>query len=126
MGVEGICFPAEKADKVTLEENGIDEVRGRVGLVLPHAYSAVPSEFVFTAGVRLAQTRNSNGCICRLPTEASDLISLESRMQKRVAIDFTDLVAEPTHALSFGAPFETSNQMGAIIDVGTCRFSKHA
>ncbi|WP_109482275.1 phosphonoacetate hydrolase [Paraburkholderia sp. C35] len=53
----GICFSAEKADKVTLEENGIDEVLGLVGLPVPDVYSAGLSEFVFAAGVRLAQTR---------------------------------------------------------------------
>jgi phosphonoacetate hydrolase len=55
--LKGICFSAEKADKVTLEENGIDEVLGLVGLPLPDVYSAGLSEFVFAAGVRLAQTR---------------------------------------------------------------------
>ncbi len=55
--MKGICFSAEKADKVTLEENGIDEVLDLVGLPLPDVYSAGLSEFVFAAGVRLAQTR---------------------------------------------------------------------
>ena len=53
----GICFSAEKADKVTLEENGIGEVLDLVGLPVPDVYSAGLSEFVFAAGVRLAQTR---------------------------------------------------------------------
>ncbi|MBN3754385.1 phosphonoacetate hydrolase [Paraburkholderia sp. Tr-20389] len=53
----GICFSAEKADTVTREENGIDEVLELVGLPLPDVYSAGLSEFVFAAGVRLAQTR---------------------------------------------------------------------
>ncbi|MEM5434679.1 phosphonoacetate hydrolase [Paraburkholderia diazotrophica] len=55
--MKGICFSAEKADKVTLEENGIGEVLDLVGLPLPDVYSADLSEFVFAAGVRLAQTR---------------------------------------------------------------------
>jgi phosphonoacetate hydrolase len=55
--MKGICFSAEKADKVTLDENGIDEVLGLVGLPVPDVYSADLSEFVFAAGVRLAQTR---------------------------------------------------------------------
>ncbi|MDR7005046.1 phosphonoacetate hydrolase [Paraburkholderia strydomiana] len=55
--LNGICFSAEKADTVTREENGIDEVRELVGLPLPDVYSAALSEFVFAAGVRLAQTR---------------------------------------------------------------------
>ena len=55
--LKGICFSAEKADKVTREENGIDEVLDLVGLPVPDVYSAGLSEFVFAAGVRLAETR---------------------------------------------------------------------
>ncbi|MGA7776329.1 MAG: phosphonoacetate hydrolase [Paraburkholderia sp.] len=55
--LKGICFSAEKADTVTLEENGIGEVLDLVGLPVPDVYSAGLSEFVFAAGVRLAQTR---------------------------------------------------------------------
>ncbi|MEC5404732.1 phosphonoacetate hydrolase [Paraburkholderia sp. MPAMCS5] len=55
--LNGICFSAEKADKATREENGIDQVLDLVGLPLPDVYSADLSEFVFAAGVRLAQTR---------------------------------------------------------------------
>jgi phosphonoacetate hydrolase len=55
--LKGICFSAEKADKATRAENGIDAVLDLVGLPLPDVYSAGLSEFVFAAGVRLAQTR---------------------------------------------------------------------
>ena len=55
--LKGICFSAEKADTVTLEENGIADVLDLVGLPVPDVYSAGLSEFVFAAGVRLAQTR---------------------------------------------------------------------
>lgn len=55
--LKGICFSAEKADTVTLEENGVADVLGLVGLSVPDVYSAGLSEFVFAAGVRLAQTR---------------------------------------------------------------------
>jgi phosphonoacetate hydrolase len=55
--MKGICFSAEKADAATLEENGIDHVTELVGLPVPDVYSAGLSEFVFAAGVRLAQTR---------------------------------------------------------------------
>ncbi|HEY3048809.1 MAG TPA: phosphonoacetate hydrolase [Polaromonas sp.] len=51
----GICFSAEKADQVTLEENGIEDVLGLVGKPLPSVYSADLSEFVFAAGVKLMQ-----------------------------------------------------------------------
>lgn len=51
--MKGICFSSEKADQVTLEENGIADVMGLVGLPLPSVYSAALSEFVFVAGVKL-------------------------------------------------------------------------
>ncbi|HEY1328240.1 MAG TPA: phosphonoacetate hydrolase [Casimicrobiaceae bacterium] len=52
-GMDGICFSAEKADRVTRAENGIDDILGRVGKPLPSVYSAELSEFVFAAGVDL-------------------------------------------------------------------------
>jgi phosphonoacetate hydrolase len=55
--LDGICFSAEKADAVTLAENGIENVLDLVGLPVPDVYSAGLSEFVFAAGVRLAETR---------------------------------------------------------------------
>jgi phosphonoacetate hydrolase len=48
-----ICFSAEKADKATLQDNGISEVLSFVGKPLPDVYSADLSEFVFAAGVKL-------------------------------------------------------------------------
>ena len=53
--LRGICFSAEKADQVTLAENGIDEVLDLVGMPVPSVYSAELSEFVFAAGVKLMQ-----------------------------------------------------------------------
>lgn len=44
-----------KADQVTLAENGIDDVLGRVGMPVPSVYSAALSEFVFAAGVKLME-----------------------------------------------------------------------
>lgn len=55
--MKGICFSAEKADTATREENCIDRVPELVGLPVPDVYSAGLSEFVFAAGVRLAETR---------------------------------------------------------------------
>lgn len=52
---KGICFSAEKADQVTVEENGIGEVLAMTGKPLPSVYSADLSEFVFAAGVKLMQ-----------------------------------------------------------------------
>ncbi len=54
--LKGICFSAEKADTVTLADNGIADVLDLVGLPVPDVYSAGLSEFVFAAGVRLAET----------------------------------------------------------------------
>jgi phosphonoacetate hydrolase len=52
----GICFSSEKADQVTLAENGIENVLGRVGMPVPSVYSAELSEFVFVAGVKLMES----------------------------------------------------------------------
>jgi phosphonoacetate hydrolase len=51
----GICFSSEKADQVTLAENGIENVLDRVGMPVPSVYSAALSEFVFVAGVKLME-----------------------------------------------------------------------
>ncbi len=48
-----ICFSSEKADKTTLQENGIEDPCSLVGLPVPEVYSADLSEFVFAAGVKL-------------------------------------------------------------------------
>jgi phosphonoacetate hydrolase len=53
--LHGICFSAERADQVTREEHGIEEVLQLVGLPVPSVYSAQLSEFVFAAGVKLMQ-----------------------------------------------------------------------
>ena len=56
----GICFSAEKADQVTLAENGINGVLDWMGLPLPDIYSAALSEFVLAAGVKLMETRRAD------------------------------------------------------------------
>jgi len=53
--MKGICFSSEKSNEVTLAENGIADVLGLVGMPVPDVYSAELSEFVFAAGVKLAQ-----------------------------------------------------------------------
>jgi phosphonoacetate hydrolase len=55
--MKGICFSSEKADQVTVAENGIEGVLPLVGMAVPSVYSAELSEFVFAAGVKLMQTR---------------------------------------------------------------------
>jgi len=56
-GMQGICFSSEKADQLSLADNGITGVLELVGKPLPDVYSADLSEFVFAAGVKLMQTR---------------------------------------------------------------------
>jgi len=56
--LRGICFSAEKADQVTMAENGIDNAVDLVGMPVPSVYSAELSEFVFVAGVRLMETQH--------------------------------------------------------------------
>ncbi|WP_373503787.1 phosphonoacetate hydrolase [Aestuariivirga sp.] len=48
-----VAFSSEKADKVNLAENGIENVCAMVGMDVPDVYSAELSEFVFAAGVKL-------------------------------------------------------------------------
>ena len=52
-GMRGICFSSEKADQLTMEENGIQDILSLVGRPVPSVYSADLSEFVFAAGVQL-------------------------------------------------------------------------
>ena len=53
--LDGICFSAEKADQASRATHGIDDVVSLVGLPVPSVYSAALSEFVFAAGVKLAE-----------------------------------------------------------------------
>src|SRR5881628_1352631 len=53
--MKGICFSSEKADQVTLAENGTENVVQMVGMPVPSVYSAELSEFVFVAGVKLME-----------------------------------------------------------------------
>jgi len=52
-----VCFSAEKSDKTTLAEQGIDDARAYVGRPVPEVYSADLSEFIFAAGVKLMRDR---------------------------------------------------------------------
>jgi phosphonoacetate hydrolase len=48
-----IAFSSEKADKATLQDNGIADLLARIGKPLPEVYSADLSEFVMAAGVSI-------------------------------------------------------------------------
>ncbi|MFN4141043.1 phosphonoacetate hydrolase [Aestuariivirga sp.] len=50
-----VAFSSEKADKVSMAENGIADACGMVGMGVPDVYSAELSEFVFAAGVKLLE-----------------------------------------------------------------------
>jgi len=50
-----INFSAEKANLCSIEENGIDDVLGLVGMPLPEVYSAELSLFVFEAAIRILE-----------------------------------------------------------------------
>jgi len=52
---DGISFSAEKADKCTKKDNGIDNCPAYVGKPLPSEYSADLSLFVLEAGVRILE-----------------------------------------------------------------------
>lgn len=52
-----ICFSSEKSDRVSLAENGIDNVFDLVGMEVPSVYSAELSEFIFAAGVKLMESQ---------------------------------------------------------------------
>jgi phosphonoacetate hydrolase len=51
----GISFSAEKADKCTKKDNGIDNCLAYVGKPLPSVYSADLSLFVLEAGIRILE-----------------------------------------------------------------------
>ncbi len=48
-----IAFSSEKADKATVQDNGIGDVLVRIGMKLPDVYSSQLSEFVMAAGVSI-------------------------------------------------------------------------
>src|SRR5882757_4597018 len=48
-----IAFSSEKADKATMQDNGIEDLLARIGKPLPEVYSADLSEFVMAAGVSI-------------------------------------------------------------------------
>ena len=51
----GVCFSSERANQVTLADNGIDDVLTLAGMPVPSVYSAELSEFVFAAGCALLE-----------------------------------------------------------------------
>jgi phosphonoacetate hydrolase len=95
--LKGICFSSEKADQVTLAENGIEKIVERVGMPVPSVYSAALSEFVFVAGVKL------------LERERPDLMYLST----------TDYIQ---HKAAPGTP--TANEFYAMMDRNLARLDE--
>lgn len=56
----GVCFSAEKADQVSLADNGIEDVLDLVGRPLPSVYSADLSIFALAAGTEILRTRGAD------------------------------------------------------------------
>ena len=83
-----IAFSAEKADKATLNDNGIGNVLNFVGKPLPEVYSAGLSEFVFAAGVKLLDTTRPD--LMYLST--TDYIQHKAGPGTKVANDFYAMI----------------------------------
>ena len=86
--MKGICFSSEKADQLTMAENGIENVVARVGMPVPSVYSAELSEFVFVAGVRLME--NERPEVMYLST--TDYIQHKAAPGTAVANDFYAMI----------------------------------
>jgi phosphonoacetate hydrolase len=86
--LEGICFSAEKADQVTMADNGIADALGLTGLPVPSVYSAALSEFAFAAGVALLERQRPD--IMYLST--TDYVQHKAAPGTPAANDFTAMV----------------------------------
>jgi phosphonoacetate hydrolase len=53
--LRGICGSAERADRVSKADHGVDDALELAGMALPSVYSAELSEFVFAAGAALME-----------------------------------------------------------------------
>lgn len=79
-----VAFSSEKADKATLEDNGIAAAVDFVGKPVPDVYSAELSEFVFAAGVKLMDAMRPD--LMYLST--TDYIQHKAAPGSRLANDF--------------------------------------
>jgi len=94
--LQGICFSSEKADQVSMAENGIEKVLERVGMPLPSVYSAALSEFVFVAGVKLMERERPD--LTYLST--TDYIQHKAAPGTAVANDFYSMIDRNVARLS--------------------------
>jgi len=86
--MKGICFSSEKADQVTMEDNGIADALSLTGMALPSVYSASLSEFVFAAGVALMKRERPD--IMYLST--TDYVQHKAAPGTQAANDFTSML----------------------------------
>ena len=86
--MKGICFSAERADKVSVAENGIGDALSLAGMPLPSVYSASLSEFVFAAGVALMKRERPD--IMYLST--TDYVQHKAAPGTQAANDFTSML----------------------------------
>jgi phosphonoacetate hydrolase len=87
-GMKGVCFSSEKADQVTLAENGIADVLSLTGMPVPSVYSAALSEFVFAAGVALLKRERPD--VMYLST--TDYVQHKAAPGTPAANDFTAMI----------------------------------
>ena len=86
--MKGVCFSSEKADQVTMEDNGIADALSLTGMALPSVYSASLSEFVFAAGVALMKRERPD--IMYLST--TDYVQHKAAPGTQAANDFTSML----------------------------------
>lgn len=83
-----VAFSSEKADKANEQENGIGDVCRFVGMKVPDVYSAGLSEFVFAAGVKLAESFRPD--LMYLST--TDYIQHKTAPGTKIANDFYEMI----------------------------------
>jgi len=86
--MKGICFSSEKADQVTVAENGIADALSLTGMPVPSVYSAALSEFVFAAGVALLERERPD--VMYLST--TDYVQHKAAPGTEAANDFTAML----------------------------------
>jgi len=86
--MKGICFSSEKADKVSVAENGIADALSLTGMPVPSVYSAALSEFVFAAGVALLERERPD--VMYLST--TDYVQHKAAPGTAAANDFTAML----------------------------------
>ncbi len=90
-----VAFSSEKADKVSLEANGIADALGLTGMPVPDVYSAALSEFVLAAGIALLRSMRPD--VMYLST--TDYVQHKAAPGSAVANDFYAMLDRHVGAL---------------------------